>query len=1106
MKANTYGDRWTAAMGLQDDKDDGVLEKHRLRFAHLKERLVFKIDGAGSTDPLTAFMMHQQSEEVDKELETSSIAPAAPATAAGSLHTGQVVDSSNSDDGAEDGDSEAKAGWAQYFTDENLVTEINTDLDRLYPTGKETFFQNDAYLSVLRNVLFVWCKLHPDVSYRQGMHDVAAVVMYAFLTASTFQVELPILTSPNNTPPSLPEHIEADVFMVFEAVMLYLKPFYEIVTVSLNDELENVTKTTNDDQGPRLFGNFSPKESGDSPADLFGTGVSSLFNDNVGVSNSSAGGDIECQTSSTAGRRPKPALHRLCEHVQHELLQQRNPQLYYHLKNLDIVPETYCLRWVRLLFAREFVLDDLLVVWDAMITDTRRDTIVFPDAVQEPSDDDLNVLPKLKRISSESRWMGFPLLRFLCVAKLLQISPKLRKADNTGCLRLLMHSGAGGVEIDDDDQVGADLSIERISQTMSLVNAARVLQDPMLEEDPSMLLSGLGVVDDELGIVEVTEFQSKSLGIVLTGARAPYENRLAVKNFAEDPSSPDGIGPAERSGKVRIGDMLQSINGVPIVGMTTEEAKRHIQLVGRPVFMGFRHCRNGNVLIEEANEGHENAPPREQPRDGLDAVSHHFLPGEMCYAHADTSLQQFTLSPDGSWLAHFISGKLYITNYRCFFTRLIGHGAIDWQVPVLAIGAIEGADILATSEIGDPHLTSINHTQAVLGYSRESMFKIVIRCKDTQVARLSFSNHTEYSKLVKCLSWLAFPSNLLDAFCFAYSPTVAPSDEGVFDLRQEYQRIGLLDFPDRLRCIDQSARYDLCDTYPQHLIVPIDISDVRLKTAAAFRAHNRLPVVSWIHRGNGATINRSSQPSVGLKSARSLEDELLVALLCTPNNRSAFGRYMIMDARSQLAAVGNKAMGKGTEIPGNYRGSKLAFMNIDNIHTIRQSLVSLATVFEPRPGMSDDSTSFYGRIENSGWLKHVRLVLKASVEMAHHVFNGISVLTHCSDGWDRTAQMVSLAELMLDPYYRTLRGFQVLIEKEWCSFGHQFATRCGHGRNDTNNDKRSPVFLLWLDCVWQYTRQFPTECEFNERLLLTLADHVYSCKFGTFMFDCERQR
>lgn len=37
----------------------------------------------------------------------------------------------------------------------------------------------------------------------------------------------------------------------------------------------------------------------------------------------------------------------------------------------------------------------------------------------------------------------------------------------------------------------------------------------------------------------------------------------------------------------------------------------------------------------------------------------------------------------------------------------------------------------------------------------------------------------------------------------------------------------------------------------------------------------------------------------------------------------------------------------------------------------------------------------------------------------------VSVVVHCSDGWDRTAQTCSLAGIMLDPYYRTIHGFQV---------------------------------------------------------------------------------
>lgn len=37
-----------------------------------------------------------------------------------------------------------------------------------------------------------------------------------------------------------------------------------------------------------------------------------------------------------------------------------------------------------------------------------------------------------------------------------------------------------------------------------------------------------------------------------------------------------------------------------------------------------------------------------------------------------------------------------------------------------------------------------------------------------------------------------------------------------------------------------------------------------------------------------------------------------------------------------------------------------------------------------------------------------------------------SVLIHCTDGWDRTAQLSALAMLMLDPYYRTIKGLEVV--------------------------------------------------------------------------------
>lgn len=352
-----------------------------------------------------------------------------------------------------------------------------------------------------------------------------------------------------------------------------------------------------------------------------------------------------------------------------------------------------------------------------------------------------------------------------------------------------------------------------------------------------------------------------------------------------------------------------------------------------------------------------------------------------------------------------------------------------------------------------------------------------------------------YTSLLK----LSQPGSLDKLYAFHYTTDTMPQSYGweMFNFRMEYERMGIPNSKWVLTNINKE--YDICDTYPRYLYVPATATTPVLVGSSKFRSRGRLPVLSYYHRENEAAICRCSQPLAGF-SARCLEDEQMLNAILKSNPNSPF--MYVVDTRPKINAVANKAAGKGYERESFYSNIKFQFLGIENIHVMRSSLQKLLEVCELKnPSMS----AFLSGLENSGWLKHVRAVMETSAFIAKAVSEGVSVLVHCSDGWDRTAQTCSLAGIMLDPYYRTLKGFQDLIEKEWLAFGHKFIDRCGL-LGTVDSKEISPVFTQFIDCVWQMTQQYPCAFQFNERFLLTLHDHVYSCQFGTFIGNCEKDR
>ncbi|GAM19372.1 hypothetical protein SAMD00019534_025470 [Acytostelium subglobosum LB1] len=411
-----------------------------------------------------------------------------------------------------------------------------------------------------------------------------------------------------------------------------------------------------------------------------------------------------------------------------------------------------------------------------------------------------------------------------------------------------------------------------------------------------------------------------------------------------------------------------------------------------------------------------------------------------------------------------------------------------------------------------------HHSQSMIEHSmkhNEGNRQLQLKIAHDNI-HLDDENRMQHIDRYECYGIFEDPMPYLFAH-FLHCPAVE-EDNGwnIYSVRREYQRFGI--FMDGANSgghnishnsLDNSVNnnnlywrfttlnkeYKLCPTYPSSIVVPRVMLDKDLERVFGFRSKGRIPALSW-RAPSGASITRCSQPLVGLERTRCPEDEMYMTELST--QRPVY----LIDARPKLNAIANTANGAGFENISNYPNCKLVFLNIANIHVMRRSLEKLVATMSPYGG--DGDGKHLSAIEESNWLNHVRGCLAGGVYVAELIQKNISVLVHCSDGWDRTPQLTSLAQVLLDQYYRTIVGLEVLIEKEWLSFGHKFTQRLGHLHE--LEEERSPIFIQFLDCLFQLVNQFPLLFEYTPALLQFIAEHLFSCKYGTFLYNCEKER
>ncbi|NXN94361.1 TBCD5 protein, partial [Rhinopomastus cyanomelas] len=248
--------------------------------------------------------------------------------------------------------------WNKFFQDKELRAMIEQDVTRTFPEMQ--YFQQESVRKILTDVLFCYARENEQLLYKQGMHELLAPIVFilhcdhqAFSHAS--EAAHPRQASEEMKVLLNPEYLEHDAYAMFTHLMKTAEHWFS--TFEHDSQKEKDVMVT-----PMPFAR---------PQDL----------------------------------GPSIAIVAKVNQIQDHLLKKHDIELYMHLNRLEIAPQIYGLRWVRLLFGREFPLQDLLVVWDALFADS----------------------------------ITLNLVDYIFVAMLLYIRDALISSNYQTCLGLLMH-------------------------------------------------------------------------------------------------------------------------------------------------------------------------------------------------------------------------------------------------------------------------------------------------------------------------------------------------------------------------------------------------------------------------------------------------------------------------------------------------------------------------------------------------------------------------------------------------------------------------------------------------------------------------------------------
>ncbi|KAF2317204.1 hypothetical protein GH714_016631 [Hevea brasiliensis] len=257
--------------------------------------------------------------------------------------------------------------WGRFFRNAELEKTVDTDLSRLYPEHGN-YFQSPGCQGMLRRILLLWCLRHPEYGYRQGMHELLAPLLYVL------HVDVELLSKVRK---QYEDHFtdKFDGLSFQDNDLMYNFDFKKYLD-SMEDEIGshgNAAKVGSlDELDPEIQTIVLLSDAYGAEGEL-GIVLSEKFMEHDAycmfdsLMNGAYGAVAMAQffSPSPAGGSHSglPPVIEASAALYH-LLSVVDSSLYSHLIELGVEPQYFALRWLRVLFGREFSLENLLLIWD----------------------------------------------------------------------------------------------------------------------------------------------------------------------------------------------------------------------------------------------------------------------------------------------------------------------------------------------------------------------------------------------------------------------------------------------------------------------------------------------------------------------------------------------------------------------------------------------------------------------------------------------------------------------------------------------------------------------------------------------------------------------